>query len=82
MRRRDFTKLIPGLAVAWPLLAGAQQSAMPVIGFMNIGTLEEQAGPWAAFRQGLSETGYIEKQKQVCRGGTRPHASPARRKRF
>jgi len=60
MRRREFIKLMGGAAVAWPVTAHAQQSAMPVIGFMNLST----ARPFmeAALRQGLSEAGYIEGQ--------------------
>lgn len=60
MRRRDFTKIISGLAVAWPIVARAQQSTMPVIGFLN-GTSPKGYGLFlSAFRQGLSETGYVE----------------------
>ena len=59
--RREFVTLL-GAAVAWPLGARAQQPAMPVIGFMNVGTPKEDEYLRAAFQQGVSETGYIEGQ--------------------
>ncbi len=62
MRRRDFIKGIVGSAVSLPLAARAQQSAMPVIGFLGSATSQSYAIRLRAFRQGLKETGYVEGQ--------------------
>jgi len=60
MKRREFI-IIGGATVTWPLAAHAQQTAVPVVGFLGVTSAGSQ--PYlAAFRQGLSETGYVEGQ--------------------
>ena len=59
MRRREFIMLACSAGATWPLAANAQQPAMPVVGFLGVTSAGAQ--PYlAAFRQGLSETGYVE----------------------
>src|SRR5262249_46876161 len=60
MRRRDVLSLLGASAAAWPLVARAQQAAMPVVGYLGNASPEATAHLVAAFRKGLSETGYVE----------------------
>jgi putative ABC transport system substrate-binding protein len=63
MRRREFIKLISGsVTTAWPLAVRAQQSAMPVIGFISSRSQKESTTVVDAFRQGLRDLGYVEGQ--------------------
>ena len=62
MRRREFIKLVCGSAAAWPIMVRAQQAALPVVGFVDLGAADASVARATAFRKGLSETGYIEGQ--------------------
>jgi putative ABC transport system substrate-binding protein len=60
MQRRDVIALVGGV-FSWPILAHAQQKAMPMIGFLGVSSLEKMGGGVLLdFKRGLAETGYVE----------------------
>ena len=60
--RREFIATLGGAVAAWPLLVRAQQSAVPVVGFLDAGSAAERTQQVAAVRKGLAEGGYQEGQ--------------------
>ena len=60
MRRREFICFFGGVAATWPLAARAQQSVMPVIGFINVAPAQSYKPQLAAFLKGLDEKGYVD----------------------
>jgi len=65
VNRREFITLLGSGAVAWPLVARAQQGAMPVIGFFDTHSPEATADRLRAFHRGLKESGYVESENVV-----------------
>src|SRR5690348_17664365 len=61
IEQRKFLATLGG-AAAWPLVARAQQSAMPVIGYLHSASPEPYSSMMAAFRHGLAEAGYVDGQ--------------------
>jgi len=62
MQRREFITLLGGAAATWPLVAHAQQPAMPVVGFLHFGSPKPFSFQTTAFAQGLKESGYVQGQ--------------------
>jgi putative tryptophan/tyrosine transport system substrate-binding protein len=60
--RREFIRLVGGVSLTWPLAANAQQTAIPVIGFLHIGKPDAYTHVFRGFRKGLEEAGYVESQ--------------------
>src|SRR5262249_58577034 len=63
--RRKFSATLLGGAAAWPAVARAQQSAVPVIGYLNNGSPESDASRLTGLRRGLNQTGYVEGRNLV-----------------
>src|SRR6266446_7632568 len=59
MRRREFIKLLAGVAAGLPIAAHAQQKSWPVIGYLSVGFPQLQHPFVVAFHEGLKETGFI-----------------------
>ncbi len=78
LKRREFISLLGG-AAAWPLAAKAQQSAMPLIGWLDSGQGQPNPAGATAFRKGLSEMGYVEGRNTAIeyRGTGQPEQLPA-----
>ena len=88
MNRRDLI-ILGGTAIAWPLAARAQQTAMPVIDYLSGYSPGQSASYLTAFLQGLSESGFVQSQSvgvveamaTASTGVFRPGAPDARLKR-
>jgi putative ABC transport system substrate-binding protein len=65
MGRREFVSLLGSAAATWPVPAWAQQPAMPVIGFLQIGSVDDAPHFLATFHQGLKEAGFVDGQNVV-----------------
>ena len=62
MRRRQFITMLGGAAAAWPISGEAQQSRMPVLGFLGSASETSYTATLAAVRRGLNEAGLVERQ--------------------
>jgi putative ABC transport system substrate-binding protein len=62
MKRREFLNVLCGAAAMWPLGTSAQQSGLPIVGYMSSRSLGDSIALVAAFRKGLNEAGFVEGQ--------------------
>ena len=78
LKRREFITLFGGAAAGWPLVARAQQPAMPVIGFLASQLPDAITDRLRGFRQGLKDTGYVE--RRIVAGRLVPASRPSQAK--
>ena len=80
MRRREFIAGL-GSAAAWPVVARAQQAAVPVIGFLGSESADPTADRLRGFRQALGETGHVQgrnvQQRIECAASLRCQCQPS-----
>jgi putative tryptophan/tyrosine transport system substrate-binding protein len=79
IRRREFIGTLGGAAAAWLLAARAQESAIPVIGYLNLVSPESDASRLTGLRRGLNQAGYVEGRNFVIeyRWAGKAHRLPA-----
>src|SRR5262245_59667272 len=80
MGRREFVALLSGAAVGWPLAARAQQSTVPIVGYLSAAASDSPPANLAVFRRGLAEAGYVEGQNVAIEyrwAGDQPDRLPA-----
>jgi hypothetical protein len=81
LKRREFITLLGGATVAWPIMAHAQQAAVPVVGYIDAGSPEPAAQLVSAFCGGLGEIGSVE-GRNVALGIVPLTRQPSRREGY
>src|SRR5262245_36597363 len=80
MGRREFVALLGSAAAVWPLAPRAQQSAVPIVGYLSAAASDSPPANLAVFRRGLAEAGYVEGQNVAIEyrwAGDQPDRLPA-----